>query len=118
MAMAVMDDGDLDGDPTAWDNATDTEAGFELPATTTLSANYPNPFNPSTRFEYALAETQHVRLSVYNLLGQEVAVLVDGVQPASTYQVSFDASELTTGTYLYRLQTSKTTITRTMTLVK
>ena len=118
MAMAVMDDGDLDGDPTAWDNATDTEAGFELPATTTLSANYPNPFNPSTRFEYALAETQHVRLSVFNLLGQEVAVLVDGVQPASTYQVSFDASELTTGTYLYRLQTSKTTITRTMTLVK
>jgi hypothetical protein len=90
----------------------------ELPASVTLSANYPNPFNPSTMFEYAIGTTQHVRVKVFDALGREVATLVDGVQTANTYQVTFDASALPSGVYLYQVQAGSQVVTRKMMLVK
>ncbi len=92
--------------------------GDEIPVTFALEQNYPNPFNPSTTIEFALDKTQHVTLSVYDLLGQEVRTLVDGVQPAARYSVSFDASDLASGAYLYVLRTEEQTAVKAMALLK
>ena len=90
----------------------------EVPARIALRQNYPNPFNPVTTIEFAVEQAQPVRLSVYDLLGREVAVLADGMQPAGTFRVPFDASDLASGLYLYRLQTPTGTLTKRMMLVK
>ena len=92
--------------------------GDEIPDAFALEQNYPNPFNPLTTIEFALARSQHVRLAVYDLLGQEVRVLLDGVRPAARHRVSFDASDLASGAYLYVLRTEQNTTARTMTLLK
>ena len=92
--------------------------GAELPTQVTLGANYPNPFNPVTTFEYAIDQTLHVTLKVYDTLGREVATLVDGVQQAANYQVRFDGSGLASGMYLYRLETPGQVLTRRMILMK
>jgi len=89
-----------------------------LPTTISLEQNYPNPFNPLTTFEYNLSASQRVQLNVYDVLGRRIATLVDGVQAASTYRVNFDASNLTSGTYFYRLETANTVLTRKMILLK
>ena len=89
-----------------------------LPETAILAPNFPNPFNPSTTISYSLPSSGQVRLSVHDLLGREVAVLVDGVSPAGTHQVRFDASRLTSGLYLYTLETPKDRHTRSMLLIK
>ena len=99
--------------------ATDVEdIGFELPSQITLLQNYPNPFNPLTTFEYSINTAQHVRLAVYDVLGRQVALLVNDVQPASTYRMNFDANALSSGTYFYRLETPNTSLTRKMVLMK
>jgi hypothetical protein len=90
----------------------------ELPVTIELGQNYPNPFNPTTTIRYALPEAAQVRLSVFNLLGQEVAVLVNGMRPAGISTVNFDASNLSSGVYIYRLTDGAQTITRKLLLVK
>jgi hypothetical protein len=82
----------------------------------TLDANYPNPFNPGTMIGYRLEESGSVRLSVSNLLGQTVRVLVDGQQAAGEYQVRVDMTGLPSGLYLYRLEAGPYSVTRTMTL--
>jgi hypothetical protein len=69
-----------------------------------LGQNYPNPFNPSTRIGYSIPKTGHVKLTVYDLLGREVAVLVDGIKTAGTHAVQFDASCLSSGIYIYRFE--------------
>lgn len=92
--------------------------GSELPLATELSQNYPNPFNPTTTIGYALPESSTVRLEVFNIQGQRVATLVNGTQTAGHHTVSFDASRLASGTYIYRLQTGSTSITKMMMLVK
>ena len=74
-----------------------------LPDDYGLSQNYPNPFNPSTTIEYALPQDAFVRLEVFNMLGQRVAVLVDSEQQAGYHKVVFDGSQLASGVYLYRL---------------
>jgi|SaaInl7_200m_RNA_FD_contig_123_8341_length_2339_multi_10_in_0_out_0_1 hypothetical protein len=86
-----------------------TGVGVEIPTAgiTTkydLSQNYPNPFNPETKISYSVAKAGHVKLAVYNVLGQKVADLVDDVKVANTYKVNFDASNLTSGVYFYRLE--------------
>ena len=74
------------------------------PASCALHQNYPNPFNPSTVIRYDLSRAGTVRLTVYNLLGEEVALLALGAQAAGTYSVRFNAADLPTGAYLYRLE--------------
>ncbi len=83
-----------------------------------LAQNYPNPFNPSTTISYTLEQSGKVRLSVYDLLGREVAVLAEGVQHAGEHVVTFQGSGLTSGVYFYRLQSSQSTITKKMLLMK
>ena len=90
----------------------------ELPDEAALMGNYPNPFNPETAISYALPQAGEVRLAVYDLLGHELAVLVDGLQSAGRHTVRFDANDLPSGPYAYRLQAGAKVLTRTMMLVK
>ncbi|MXW64436.1 MAG: T9SS type A sorting domain-containing protein [Bacteroidetes bacterium SB0662_bin_6] len=90
----------------------------ELPTEVELSQNYPNPFNPQTTIDYALPQAGNVSLIVYDMLGREVDVLLDGPQAAGRHTVRFGANHLPNGTYVYRLIAGDKTITRTMVLVK
>ncbi len=85
-----------------------------------LSQNYPNPFNPSTviAFQVGTQDLASLRLTVYDLLGREVSVLIDGPMPAGAHRITFDASNLSSGVYIYRLQTAQGVLTRKMVLLK
>ena len=98
--------------------ATSNESDLEQPKEIGLSQNYPNPFNPTTSISFNLPEATNVSLSVYNMIGQKVAVLVDGRRTAGEHTVSFDASSLSSGVYIYRLRSGSMTITKKMTLLK
>lgn len=78
----------------------------EIPKTFSLSQNYPNPFNPVTMIKFALPKASFVTLKVYDMLGREVAELVNGQKSAGQYIVDFNASSLTSGIYFYRLETN------------
>lgn len=90
----------------------------ELPAELALGQNYPNPFNPTTRIAFELPSSQFVKLSVFNMLGQEVSTLLQSEMNAGSHFVNFDASQLSSGVYVYRLEAVGQVITRKMTLVK
>lgn len=83
-----------------------------------LSQNYPNPFNPVTNIKFSVAEKAHVTLKVYDVLGREVATLVNEVKDAGQYTVKFDAKDLPTGMYLYTISAGKFSETKKMMLVK
>jgi len=83
-----------------------------------LSQNYPNPFNPSTVINYSLAEAGMVTLKIYNILGQEVLTLVNTNQNVGHYNVKFDASNLSTGLYVYRIQSGDFVASKKMMLLK
>ncbi len=83
-----------------------------------LSQNYPNPFNPTTTIKYSIAKTGKVSINIYNLLGQEVAQLVNKVQPAGNYSVNFDATKLSTGIYFYQIKSGSFKKVKKMLLVK
>ena len=89
-----------------------------LPTEFALEQNYPNPFNPSTQIRFALPMDSKVRLTVYDMLGREVAVLADDVRPAGRHAVTLDATRYASGIYLYRLEAGTATFTRKMTLIK
>jgi len=89
-----------------------------LPGSFDLTQNYPNPFNPSTKIDYSIAEASNVRIAVYDILGREVEVLVDGFRAAGNYELTFDAEDLPSGLYLYTLSAGSTKITKKMTLLK
>ena len=90
----------------------------ELPTEVALWGNYPNPFNPETSIRFVLPRTGHVRLAVYDVVGRDVAVLVDGVRVQGTHTEIFEAQGLPTGMYVYVLSTPETVLTRKMLLVK
>ncbi len=90
----------------------------ELPTEVSLSRNYPNPFNPQTSIDYALPRAGDASLIVYDMLGREVDVLIDGPQAAGRHTVRFGANDLPNGVYVYRLVAGEKTIARTMVLVK
>lgn len=91
---------------------------LSAPKTYSLSQNYPNPFNPTTNFEFQIAGFRLVTLKVYDVLGREVATLVNEKKPAGTYTITFDASGLASGVYLYRLQAGNFSATNKFLLLK
>jgi hypothetical protein len=87
------------------------------PLTFSIS-NYPNPFNPSTTITYDLAERSFVRLRVFDMLGRQVAILVDEEKSAGTHTVTFDASKLPSGVYFYRIDAGSFGKTKKIVLTK
>ena len=88
------------------------------PGNFVLSQNYPNPFNPKTKINYELPFSKYVELSVYNSIGQKIAVLVNKKQEAGKYEVDFDGSSLASGIYLYQIRAGKYVSTKKMVLCK
>ena len=89
-----------------------------LPDRFALEQNYPNPFNPTTNIRYSIPKSSFVTLKVYDILGKEVATLVDGEQTAGSYVADFDAASLANGVYLYRLHTDNFSSVRKMIVLK
>ena len=89
-----------------------------IPSEYNLSQNYPNPFNPTTVINFSIPQSGLVTVKVYNTLGQEVAELVNSVKAAGTFEVSFDASNLTSGMYIYKITSGKFSATKKMMLLK
>jgi endonuclease/exonuclease/phosphatase family metal-dependent hydrolase len=83
-----------------------------------LYQNYPNPFNPRTVIRFELAEKSHTQLTIFDILGREVAILVDQQQPAGFYHIQFDASNLASGIFFYRLEAGDLVSTKKMILMK
>jgi hypothetical protein len=88
------------------------------PTLCTLSQNYPNPFNPSTTIRYGLPARSHVSLTVFNTLGQHVSTLMNGEQEAGYHEVQFNATNLSSGVYFYRLQASEYVQTKRLLLLR
>lgn len=90
-----------------------------LPTEFSLDQNYPNPFNPSTNISFSLPQAEQVTIKVYDMLGREIATLANRQTfSAGSNQITFDAANLSSGIYIYRLQTSSVSLTRKMTLIK
>jgi len=90
----------------------------DLPNEFSLNQNYPNPFNPTTQISYELPQQSNVLLEVYDMSGRQIATLVNESVSAGTHTVNFDASNLSSGVYLYKLQTGSAVLTRKLTLIK
>ncbi|MBC6952446.1 T9SS C-terminal target domain-containing protein, partial [candidate division KSB1 bacterium] len=103
------------GEPT---KVEENKTSAQAPGDFALSQNYPNPFNPSTKIDYAVTKTGLVRLAVYNVIGQKVATLVDGVRTAGSYTVTWEASNLASGVYVYRLEAGGQVYTRKLLLAR
>jgi hypothetical protein len=112
--------GDINVDGYSWNLSvtTSVEQISRLPENFSLSQNYPNPFNPSTKIEYSLPEQSFVQLKVYDVLGNEVATLVNEEQSAGLYKVEFSAVNLSSGFYVAQLKSGNSIKTIKMTLLK
>ena len=106
---------DFDG---SYEYSQAVEVNVYQPQKFSLSQNYPNPFNPTTSISYSVSEDGFVRLSVYNVLGQRLVDLVNGEVKSGIHQVSFDAKNLSSGVYYYRLETKSFTSTKKMMLLR
>ena len=89
-----------------------------LPLDLSLSQNYPNPFNPTTKITYTIPQSSFVMLKVYDVLGNEIATLINEEKPAGIYEVEFDGSDLTSGIYFYKLRASNFIETKKMVMLK
>ncbi len=108
------------GKKTVIDNMSITKIeGNNIPSKFELSQNYPNPFNPATKIQFSVPNSQFVSLKVYDMLGKEIATLVNEFKPIGNYEVAFNASNLPSGMYLYRLQAGSVVVeTKKMLLIK
>ena len=88
------------------------------PTQFTLSQNYPNPFNPETIIEYSVPQQGHLKLEVFDIAGQKVETLFDGFQETGYYTIAWNASDYSSGVYLYRITLEDRVITKRMTLLK
>lgn len=101
------------------DFVTENEDEFAVPTSISLDQNYPNPFNPTTQISFTLPKSQQVSLKVYDMLGREVATIANRERfTAGMNTLSFDASSLSSGVYIYRLTSANVALTRKMTLIK
>ena len=96
----------------------DSNDDVNIPAEFSLSQNYPNPFNPATTIQYAVPKIVHVTLKIYDTLGREVATLVDKRQPAGRHQIEWDAADLASGIYIYRITAGSFTQARKLILAR
>lgn len=94
------------------------QGGNELPREFSLEQNYPNPFNPTTTIKYALPKASHVTIKVYNTLGAEVATLLDDRQSAGEYQIEWNAKDIASGLYVYRIKAGNFIQAKTLVLLK
>ncbi len=94
------------------------DTSFENEDNNESLVNYPNPFNPTTKISYSIHEAVFVTLKVYDILGREIVTLVNEARPSGKYEVDFNASQLPSGTYVYRLAAGKQLLTRKMILIK
>ena len=106
---------DFDG---SFKYSNEIEVNFQNIASFTLLQNYPNPFNPTTTISYQVPHTNHVLLKIFDALGSEIATLVNEIKQAGTHEITFDASKLPSGLYLYRMIANDQTFTRKMMLAK
>jgi hypothetical protein len=104
------------GEPVA--TSVEGDDGSGLPQTFALEQNYPNPFNPTTTIKFALPEASEVKIDVYNLLGQKVMTLVNERMLAGFHEANFDAQNLASGIYLYRIEAADFVSTKKMTFIK
>lgn len=95
-----------------------TNTNGEVPSSYSLQQNYPNPFNPVTNIKFAIPNSSEVKLAVYDVLGNEISVLVNEFKQAGNYVADFDASKLSSGVYFYTLSTGEYKETKKMMLVK
>ncbi|OGM91867.1 hypothetical protein A2755_00690 [Candidatus Wolfebacteria bacterium RIFCSPHIGHO2_01_FULL_48_22] len=113
---------DYNGTITIVDSFGDSITGVDDPTATpekfALHQNYPNPFNPNTYIVYRIPYTGRIKITVYNVLGNEIVTLVNEEKPAGEYDIQFDASSLSSGTYFYTLETNEGKITKKMVLLK
>ncbi len=94
------------------------ELKFNLPQKYILKQNYPNPFNPTTIISYSIPKESHVSLIIYDMLGRNVATLVNERQSEGSYKVNFDASQLSAGIYFYKINAGEFTSIKKMLLLK
>jgi len=99
-------------------NVSNEEETLDKSLKTVLNQNYPNPFNPTTTFSFEISKPGKVKLSVFNMIGQEVAILQNNILTSGTHSINFDGSNLASGTYFYRLETNGQTLTKKFTLIK
>lgn len=95
-----------------------TENNNNLPSIFILNQNYPNPFNPTTTITFQIPEKNFITLNIYDVLGKKIVTLINEEKSVGSYKVSFNASELTSGIYFYRLQAGEFIETRKMVLIK
>jgi len=96
----------------------EVNAEVTSPAQFELAQNYPNPFNPATTIRFALSESGNIKLTVYNLVGEQVAVLIDGFKEKGVHTINFNASELNSGVYVYKIETNGFVQSRKMIFLK
>jgi hypothetical protein len=95
-----------------------SQNGDNIPRETKLEQNYPNPFNPSTSIQYHVAKPGQIALKIYDVSGKEITTLTNGFHQAGIYYAKFNGHNLSSGTYIYRLQTADAVLSRKMVLTK
>jgi hypothetical protein len=120
---SLIGEGSININGTFCGNTTDieiksTDSSLIIPDVFSLEQNYPNPFNPSTTIRFSLPVQTHLKINIYNMLGELVKTISEGTYEVGYYSVSFDAAELSSGTYIYRIESENFTETKKMILLR